>query len=79
MGKHKETKKVEAMDKRHEEAQKETVAFTMERNEKREWFFIVLTLKGDKVVSREVKKCDDKRHAIESYEIAFVNQFIYGQ
>ena len=82
----KEEQKLKAMDKRHatklEDAKKAsivTVAFTMRHSTGTLWEMVTITIQDGKVIKEEVKECFDIQHAVESFQIEFVNRFIYGQ
>ena len=80
----KEVEKLKKMDKRRQEreandAKDPITAFSMEHVSGTGWTFVTLTIKDDKVIERKVKECMDKAHALETFQLDFVNAFIYGK
>lgn len=78
----KEAEKLKKMDKRRQEreandAKPPITAFAIERTANAGWTFVTFSIKDDKVVDRKIKECMDKAHAIETFQIEFVNTFIY--
>lgn len=68
-----------AKQKKAEEAAPSSIAFSMKHVTGQFWEFITYEIKSGKVVKTEVKECMDKLHAIETFKLAFVREFIEGK
>lgn len=53
-------------------------AFYIEK-EKGKWRMVIADIQDDKVISRQIKECDNKGMSLETFKIAFAKHYYFGR
>lgn len=47
--------------------------------DKGKWRVVIADIQGDKVLSRQIKECDNKGMSLETFKIAFAKMYYFGR